>query len=114
MRDAGETCVIELGGLSAKSLKNPCDRTSFREQRINLIKERLRNCDSTPELVVMYGYGSAKTWNYISNCNLKRGDIKKLGRTLFAFMPGPTAPGQNNEEWIQLGKRIAEQSAVVH
>jgi hypothetical protein len=104
----GETCVIELSGLSAKSLKAPIDRISFRDQRIEFIKERIGHCESGPKLVVMYGYGAEKHWKRLSGCELIRVDAVRFGSTLFAFMPGPTAPGQNDEEWIDLGTKIAQ------
>jgi hypothetical protein len=109
MRNSGETCVIELGGLAAKSLRTPSDRKSFRQQRFEQIKERIEKCESGPRLVVMYGFGAEKQWKRLSGCDLRRWDVVRSGRTLFALMPGPTAPGQNDEDWIEVGARIAKQ-----
>jgi hypothetical protein len=108
MRDSGETCVIELGGLAAKNLKTPSDRKSFREERIELIKTRIGKCESGPKLVVMYGSGSKEAWNRISDCHFVHGECVKPGRTLFAFMRSPTAIGETDDKWIRLGERIAE------
>jgi hypothetical protein len=109
MRNCGETCVVELGGLSAKNLKTSSDRKSFREQRIELIRERIGKYESGPKLVVVYGAGSKEAWNRINGCNLVLGDFVRFGNTLFAFMQSPTAFGQRDNEWIHLGARIAEQ-----
>jgi hypothetical protein len=103
----GETCVIELGGLSARSLATAVDRNSFRDRRINLIKAKMER--SSPQLVVMYGAGSRDAWNTISACNYARGHLMKPGKTQFAFMHGPTAAGERDDEWIDLGARIAQQ-----
>jgi hypothetical protein len=109
VRNAGETCVIELGGLSAKSLGTPSDRKSFRERRIESIKERIGKCNSGPKLVVLYGSASKPAWSRITGCDLRRGELVKQGGTVFAFMNSPTAVGETDDEWIKLGARIAEQ-----
>jgi hypothetical protein len=108
-RNSGETSVIDLGGLSAKNLGFPSDRETYRVDRIELIKERIGKCESGPKLVVLYGAGSKKAWNSISGGKFVCGESVKFGSTLFAFMRSPTAPGENDDEWNQLGARIAEQ-----
>jgi hypothetical protein len=107
----GETCVIELGGLAAKSFRTPIDRQSFREGRIKSIKERLneriRQTDPYLRLVVMYGSSSRVAWKSICGYDFSKGGLLKHEKTVFAFMPSPTWPGQWDEEWIDLGVRIA-------
>ena len=109
----GETCVIELGGLSAKHFRISIDRTSFRQERIRSIAERLEErmeqSDHPLKLVVMYGSGSKDAWKKISGYDFSSGSFMKRGQTTFAFMSSPTAFGQRDEEWTDLGARIAAQ-----
>jgi hypothetical protein len=104
-RNSGETCVIELSGLSAKNFKESIDTSSFKASRIERIKERLKQ--AAPQFVVMYGVACEKDWKEISGCNLVRCDVVKSGSTLFAFMPHPTSHGQRDSEWIELGAKLA-------
>lgn len=39
----GETCVIELSGLAARSQRVPVDRKRFRQERIGIIRQRMVN-----------------------------------------------------------------------
>jgi len=63
-RTDGETCVIELSGLPANNLIVPRDRETFREKRINAIRERMTQ--NRPELVVMYGTTHRQSWQKIA------------------------------------------------
>jgi hypothetical protein len=106
----GETCVIELGGLSAKHLGFKIDRRAFRAERILRIKKRLDSC--RPKLVVMYGVTQRPAWKAISGCEFKAHSCARLNETLFAFMPSPTAWGKDcthDQDWVQLGEYIAKQ-----
>jgi hypothetical protein len=105
----GETCVIELGGLSAKSFRSPIDRESYRKERIEFISKKLAECTPAPKLVVMYGSGSRKAWKEISGFDFSKGNVVKPGATRFAFMNSPTAPGEWDTDWVSLGARLAEQ-----
>jgi hypothetical protein len=112
-RQHGETCVIELSGLAAHSLKVERDRECFRAERIVEIRERIR--DHKPEFVVMYGKSRKyrKAWNEIANGakaisegDFTFADLRKSGPTTLALTPAPTSFGPTNENWIELGEKL--------
>jgi hypothetical protein len=100
----GETCVIELSGLAARSLKVTRDRESFREERINVIRERMRS--HKPKLVVMYGKGQKDAWEAIAGRAFPADNILKDGDRTLVSTPAPTSRGLRNTYWEQLGKRL--------
>ena len=51
--DQGETLAIELSGLAAKNSRVLIDRSLFREERLQVIRERIH--EYKPEFVIMYG-----------------------------------------------------------
>jgi hypothetical protein len=59
----GETCVIELSGLAAPSLKESKETGFFLHERIEHIRGKIR--DHRPKLVVMYGRQQKESWNAI-------------------------------------------------
>ncbi|MGD0508239.1 MAG: hypothetical protein ABSA27_10605 [Terriglobales bacterium] len=110
---SGETCVIELSGLAAHSLKVERDRECFRAERVSEIRERMRV--HKPEFVVMYGKSRKywKAWNEISDGakaisegDFTFADLRKSGPTSLALTPAPTSWGPTNENWIELGKKL--------
>lgn len=103
---SGETCVIELSGLAAASLKVDRDRESFREERIRVIKERMG--ENQPRLVVMYGMAQLDAWKEISGCRFEKGDIEKPGSTIFSVQKHPVTPGLKNSHWEQAGMKLRE------
>ncbi|MGA2964841.1 MAG: hypothetical protein ABSD64_01425 [Terriglobales bacterium] len=102
----GETCVIELSGLAAKSAKIHRDRTSFRPERIKLIRERM--LQNKPELVVMYGRKEKRHWEAITEQRFPPENILKLGRTIVALALHPTTWGNGapDDYWQKLGERL--------
>lgn len=105
----GDTCLIELSGLAAKSLQIEIDRESFRQKRIAFLKDRLSK--NQPKLIVMYGTSYQKYWEQIAGADLIRDDLVLCGSTLVAFTPHPVARKRTNENWIELGKKIRAQLA---
>jgi hypothetical protein len=100
----GDTCVIELSGLSANSFKVERDRKSFREERIGVIRAKV--FEYKPKFAVMYGKGNKHDWEAITGCPFPSENVLRVGSTIVAFMPHPTSPGSTNKEWIELGKRL--------
>jgi hypothetical protein len=105
-RLSGETCVIELSGLAARSAKVRRDRKSFRRERIKIIRERMLHYK--PELVVMYGVSEKRHWEAIAEQRFPRENILKLGRTIVALALHPTTWGNGapDEYWQELGERL--------
>jgi hypothetical protein len=100
----GETCVIELSGLAANSFKVDRDRKCFREERIEVIHERM--VEHKPKFVVMYGKSDKPHWEAITGCCFPSENILKLGPTIAAFATHPTSRGSTNGYWIELGLRL--------
>lgn len=84
----GETCVIELSGLAARNFTVPRDRESFRQERIAVIRERMRH--HSPELVVMYGLGEMEHWMTIADGSFPKENFLRRGSTVLACTPHPT------------------------
>ncbi len=103
---SGETCVIELSGLAASSLKVERPREIFREERIKVIKQRMG--ENQPKLVVMYGVGELDAWKEISGCAFEKPGIEKRGSTIFSLHQHPVAPGLKNSQWEQAGIELRE------
>jgi len=100
----GETCVIELSGLAAHSFQVVRDRKSFRQTRIDLIRNRIR--EHGPRFVIMYGKKQALSWEQIADYDIKPDNIRHAGTTAFAVMPSPTAYGSTDAAWVEIGKRL--------
>ena len=105
-RLSGETCVIELAGLAAKSYKVPRDRTSFRKERINFIREKILL--HKPKLVVMYGVTESRHWEAITAQRFPPENNLTIGRTIFAQTLAPTAHGERAPDyyWKEWGERL--------
>jgi hypothetical protein len=103
----GETCVIELLGLPAKSLGTPRDRRSFRAERVDMIREKISV--HRPKLVVMYGKGQKKYWNRIAGRDFPEENfIASQGRVL-AHARHPVNGGPPDKWWEQFGDMLRRQ-----
>jgi hypothetical protein len=100
----GETCVIELSGLAAHSLRVPRDRECFRKERIAVIRERMRY--HNPKLVVMYGTTQKDHFEAITGRAFPPDNILKDGARKIALTPAPTSHGLTNAYWEELGKKL--------
>ena len=112
-RQPGETCVIELSGLAARSLKVERDRECFRAERIGDIRDRIRV--HRPEFVIMYGKTRRywKAWNEIADGaeaineeGFTFADLRRSGPTTLALTAAPTSWGPTNDNWIELGEKL--------
>jgi hypothetical protein len=105
-RLSGETCVIELAGLAAKSYKVPRDRTSFRQERIKFIREK--TLLQKPKLLVMYGIAEKRHWEATTEQRFPPENILMLGKTVVAQPLHPMAYGQRAPDpyWKEWGERL--------
>jgi hypothetical protein len=117
----GETCVIELSGLSFRSFRESANFLSseldgdaaarfrgFKQKRVNHIIDKIKEVDPKPELVVLYGYTQERFWKQIAEAGLDRDTAKRIGKTIFVFGPHPAAYGTNIDnskpKWQKLGR----------
>jgi hypothetical protein len=105
----GETCVIELSGLAARSSRVPIDRERFRKERVEIIRERMLH--SKPVFVVMYGINERPYWEKIAGSRLIRDGVVKVGPTMIALAPHPQDHGRRNDDWTKLGKMLQQESS---
>ena len=103
-RTNGETCVIELSGLAAHSQTVQRDRELFREERINVIRER--KLVNRPNVVVMYGKGEEKSCEKIAGGSFAPGNIRVSDGTIHACTPHPVSHGMTNAFWEELGQQL--------
>jgi hypothetical protein len=99
--DVGQTCVIDLSGLPAKSSKEKMDRETGRGIRTDTIRRRVG--ENKPEIVVMYGVKNAEAWNEIAGCVLAREKPSTVGSTTFLWLPHPQRRGDCDSLWIGAG-----------
>lgn len=97
----GETCVIELSGLAANNLTVSRDRNSFRQKRIDVIRERM--LDNRPKVVVMYGRGQRQSWKQIAGHALPMDGVLCTDGMIFLQTPHPVSFGLRDEYWKELG-----------
>ncbi len=102
----GETCVIELSGLAARSLSTPTEREIFREERIEMIRSRMERY--RPELVVMYGAGQIEHWRGVAGCEVRVGEPARRAphRTILACTNHPVAHGVGTQYWLEFGEKL--------
>lgn len=113
----GETCVIELSGLPARSLNIPRDRELFREERLRYIDQQAEKNRAKLKFIVIYGTSQWPIWKKFWDDKLKQtgsgADISRMGSVLVAFAQHPTALGLTNDYWIDLGERLRCEATVV-
>lgn len=118
-RACGESCVIDLSGLSFKCFRDSGDFyreaghnpavswRNIRVDRVKSIRDKIR--DVKPSLVVLYGYSHWRYWREIAGNDLPaRGAAKRAGNTVFVLGPHPAAYGTEIDNsdltWEALGK----------
>ena len=104
-RQASDTCVIELSGLSAAGLHIKVDRKKYLTERIDTIRRKLNA--NNPRLVVMYGLTGTEHFEQIAECELLEGGIVQNRKTFFVLTQHPTRQisGNSDDAWRQLGTR---------
>jgi len=103
-RADGETCVIELSGLAANNLGIPRDRESFRQKRIDVIRERLRQ--NRPKLIIMYGTAQRQSWESIAGQSFPPENVLVSHNSILALTPHPVKHGLSNAYWEELGQKL--------
>ena len=105
-RITGETCVIELSGLAANNLTVPRDRETFREKRIDVIRERM--AQNRPRLVVMYGTTQKQSWEKIAGRSFPPNKVLVSNGGILTLTPHPVAYGRSNADWKELGSMLRD------
>ena len=100
----GETAVLEVSALHARSLSEDVDRNTYRDKRIATLGERLK--EHRPRFVIMYGLGYRDIFEQVIGAPLRNGHAWQ-GSSLCALVEHPTArPGKSPQWWIEKGKEI--------
>lgn len=103
-----ETALIELGAIHAPSLSASVDRTSFRDERIDLISKRLT--EREPTFVLCYGYAFAEQYARVIGREFDETGFAWSGRTLCVLTPGPTSrppsPASDPTWWVDKGREM--------
>jgi hypothetical protein len=104
-RSGGETCVIELSGLAAPSLKEAEDTSLFLSERIEVIRGKI--ADHKPKLVVMYGDMQRASWEAIASpLSFTDENFLLNGSTIFACTPHPNKRGLRDAYFTDMGRRL--------
>lgn len=101
----GDTASLVLSALHAPDLKADVPRRLHREQRVNTLRERLKQ--HAPTFVVFYGTSYSRDYERIADTNLIRNGYAWQGKTLCALVQHPTArPGRPRGWWSEKGREI--------
>lgn len=103
----GETAVVELGALHAPGLASDVDRSTFRDDRIRVLRARLDQY--RPVFALCYGYGFSAQFERIAGRFDAEGFVWH-GATLCVLAPGPTSrfpsPAARPQWWVDIGRRM--------
>lgn len=101
----GETALIEVSGLHSPSLGTSIERTVFRDERIAIILNRMR--EYAPRFAVMYGLGYREIYEGICESSFDEDGFTWSGPTLCVLVEHPAArPGKSAEWWMRKGLEI--------
>ena len=112
-RADGDTAVLELSAVAAKSVSNAeAMRLMHVLERIRTFQDRLK--EAPPKFVVFYGLGSDPVhnrryldyWRAIAEHQLEVDEPVLLGQTVFVVEKHPTAHGTTTKHWVDLGHRL--------
>lgn len=106
----GETCVVELSGLSAKDFSSSkFSDENLLVRRAQALRTRLNAAAKKPRVILMYSIKRKPYWDIITGgCNLEAFDARKPDQTVYAFAPSPTSPRAGaDQDWVDLGERVA-------
>lgn len=85
----GETALLEISAIRAKNLCTPVDRDLHKEQRINILAERLARW--RPDFVLFYGKVYREIYERIAGVPFDANGFARQGGTLCALVSHPTA-----------------------
>lgn len=106
-----QTCIIELFGLPAPTLKEFMALISglFSQEEIDrILNERIqfirkKIIDKQPSFVTMYGYTAEKQWQKIAGQPILKDKAFKIGSTTVLWTKHPTAPNPEGDPyWIRM------------
>ena len=95
----GETALLEVSAIRAKSLATAVERNTFREQRIVTLRNRLERYQ--PTFAVFYGFEYSDIYEKIANARFDADGYALSGSTLCVLLRHPTA--QNNPKAMKSG-----------
>jgi len=117
-RSNGDSCVIELAGLSSKNEAESTHTNRDINQkylvgRISKIRNRMQSSSKTLQLVVVYGKAGQKDWTQakmqwekITGHALEFKHAVKSDNTVYVFTPHPQAHEYKDEDWADWVKNV--------
>lgn len=111
----GETCVLELAEPTGKDCKTPREREAFLRERVESIRERMR--EHKPAFLVLYGRTKScqLAWaeltreaEAIETSEAGFADFARCGETLLAWVPHPTSFGLKDRDWSEFGTNLRQ------
>jgi len=103
-RTNGETCVIELSGISAPNMSEQRDRITFLSRRIERIRQEAK--EHHPVFILMYGEGQRAEWKKIAGGDFNADRFRLIGGTVAAVALHPVSHGISNDYWTEMGQRL--------
>jgi len=101
----GETAVIELNALHARSIATTgVDRGTHRPSRIRTIRERL--LENEPKFAVFYGLEYRTYYEEIAGTSFDADRFSHCGKTICALAPQPARSRKTNAWWVELAATI--------
>lgn len=117
-----QTCIIELFGLPAPTLKafmaligglfNHEEMDRILNGRIQFIRKKI--IEQQPSLVVMYGYTAEEQWQKIARQSILRDKASKIGSTTMLLTKHPTAPNPEGDPYWKRMANICVQTVDSH
>jgi hypothetical protein len=110
---SGETAVVELSGVAAKSVADTeALRLGNLAERIATIRSNI--VKTVPRFIVFYGLGEDPVhlvpyldhWRAIAKTDLEVGEPIAVDGTIYVVEQHPTAFGTTTQKWTDLGKRL--------
>ena len=108
----GKVCIAELRGLPAYSNKERVNQSDYIPERVLFLKNKIENHSPAPEFIVFYGKKDEIYWNEIVQEKLILDGIIKYRKTLFAYLPFPTARkplNRTHAHWKRIGEKLCEE-----
>jgi len=111
--ERGECALIEICALHSPNTAAKSDRTSYREERIVKLRERMGKHE--PAFALFYGLTYREQYEKVAGGAFDDEGFRWSGKTLCVLTPHPTShlhgkpmPWSKGEWWIALGHRMRE------
>jgi len=105
----GETALLEVSAIRARSSATEVNRNAFRDQRVATLRERLERY--RPRFVVFYGFSYTSIYEEIANLRFDADGYAWCGSTLCILLRHPAA--RNNPKEMRSGKWWIERGAEI-